>query len=192
MILTLWSHFGPGPVHGLREMNRQTDSSRYLCNSVICTISSTWMLWIWHFSAALSYMLLENLICFSLIILYRNVLFASHHLYHVFASLHFIFFTNRNMTIEVEKTRAAVGFLDPECLCSTMLNNTKNTLAFSVSYMWNAFELYAKKNFMLTAYLSTNRWIVVVIIPKQRKVYYLDSLKTIKTNTNPFEQIINE
>jgi hypothetical protein len=58
--------------------------------------------------------------------------------------------------------------------------------------MWNAFELYAKKNFMLTAYLSTNRWIVVVIIPKQRKVYYLDSLKTIKTNTNPFEQIINE
>jgi hypothetical protein len=45
---------------------------------------------------------------------------------------------------------------------------------------------------MLTAYLSTNRWIVVVIIPKQRKVYYLDSLKTIKTNTNPFEQIINE
>jgi hypothetical protein len=58
--------------------------------------------------------------------------------------------------------------------------------------MWNAFELYAKKNFMLTSYLSTNHWIVVVIIPKQRKVYYLDSLKTIKTNTNPFEQIINE
>jgi hypothetical protein len=34
----------PGLVHGLREMNHQTDSSRYLCNSVICTISSTWML----------------------------------------------------------------------------------------------------------------------------------------------------
>jgi hypothetical protein len=41
MILRLWSHFGPGPVHGLREMNRQMDSSSYLCNSVICTISST-------------------------------------------------------------------------------------------------------------------------------------------------------
>jgi hypothetical protein len=44
MILTLWSHFGPGPMHGLRYF--QTDSSSYLCNSVICTISSTWMLWI--------------------------------------------------------------------------------------------------------------------------------------------------
>jgi hypothetical protein len=47
MILQLRSHFGPGPMHGPREeTNRKTDSSRYLCNSVICTISSTWMLWI--------------------------------------------------------------------------------------------------------------------------------------------------
>jgi hypothetical protein len=44
MILTLWSHFGLGSVHGLSEMNHQTDLSRYLCNSVICMISSTWML----------------------------------------------------------------------------------------------------------------------------------------------------
>jgi hypothetical protein len=57
--------------------------------------------------------------------------------------------------------------------------------------MCNAFELYAKKNFMLTAYLSMNHWIAVVIVPKQRNVYYLDSLKTVKTDTNPFEQIIN-
>ena len=96
------------------------------------------------------------------------------------------------MVVEVEKTRAAVGFLDPECLCSTTLNSTDNTLAFSVSYMLNAFKLYAKKNLMLTAYLSTNHWIAVAIVPKQRKVYYLDSLKRDKTDTNPFEQIINE
>jgi hypothetical protein len=141
--------------------------------------------------------------CFTLYVAWKfNLLLTNHSLskcaFRLTSSLPCIclltlyFFTNRNMTVEVEKTRAAVGFLDPECLCSTMLNSTKNTLAFSVSYMWNAFELYAKKNFMLTAYLSTNRWIVVVIILKQRKVYYLDSLKTIKTNTNPFEQIINE
>jgi hypothetical protein len=87
MVLTLWSHFVPGPMHGLREMNRQTDSSSYLYNLVISTISSTWMLWIWKFSASSSCKLLESLICFSLIILYRNVLFASHHLYHVFCLL---------------------------------------------------------------------------------------------------------
>jgi hypothetical protein len=66
------------------------------------------------------------------------------------------FLTNRNMTVEVENKGPGVGFLDPECLCSTMLNNTDNTLAFSMSYMLNSFKLYAKKNLMLTAYLSVN------------------------------------
>jgi hypothetical protein len=45
---------------------------------------------------------------------------------------------------------------------------------------------------MLTTYLSTNHWIAVVIVPKQRKVYYLDSLKKINTNIGPFEIIISE
>jgi hypothetical protein len=96
------------------------------------------------------------------------------------------------MTVEVENTGPAVGFLNPECLCSTTLNNTDNTLAFSVSSMLNAFKLYAKKNLMLTAYLSTNHWIAVAIVPKQRKVYCLDSLRTIYTNTDPFKRIINK
>jgi hypothetical protein len=96
------------------------------------------------------------------------------------------------MTVEVENKGPAVGYLDPECLCSTTLNSTDNTLAFSVSYMLNAFKLYAKKNLMLTAYLRMNHWIAVAIIPKQRKVYHLDSLKKINTNTGPFELIINE
>jgi hypothetical protein len=73
-----------------------------------------------------------------------------------------------------------------------MLNNTDDTLDFFVSYMLNAFKLYAKKNLMLTAYLSTNHRIAVAIVPKQQKVYHLDSLKTINTNTGPFELIINE
>jgi hypothetical protein len=58
--------------------------------------------------------------------------------------------------------------------------------------MFNAFKLYAEKNLMLTAYVSTDNWIAVAIVPKQWKVYYLDSLKTINTNTGPFELIINE
>jgi hypothetical protein len=96
------------------------------------------------------------------------------------------------MTVEVENKGPAVGYIDPECLCSTTLNTTDNTLSFSVSYMLNAFKLYAKKNLMLTTYLSTNHWIAVAIVPKQRKVYYLDSLKNINTNTGPFEIIISE
>jgi hypothetical protein len=58
-------------------------------------------------------------------------------------------------------------------------------LTFSVCYMLNAFKLYAKKIIMLTSYVSTNHWIAVAIFPKQRKVYYMDSLKTINTNTGP-------
>jgi hypothetical protein len=73
-----------------------------------------------------------------------------------------------------------------------MLSNTDNNVSFSVDYMLNAFEQYATKDLMLTAYLSTNHWITVAIVPKQRKVYYRDSLKTINTNTGPFELIINE
>jgi hypothetical protein len=96
------------------------------------------------------------------------------------------------MTVEVDNKGPAVGYLDPECLCSTTLSSTDNTVSFSVDYMLRAFKQYATKDLMLTAYLSTNHWIAVAIIPKQRKVYYLDSLKTINTNTGPFELIINK
>jgi hypothetical protein len=96
------------------------------------------------------------------------------------------------MTVEVDNKGPAVGYLDPKCLCSTTLSKTDNNVSFFVDYMLRAFEQYATKDLMLTAYLSTNHWIAVVIIPKQRKVYYLDSLKTINTNTGPFKLIINE
>jgi hypothetical protein len=96
------------------------------------------------------------------------------------------------MTVEVDNKGPAVGYLDPECLCSTTLSSTSNTTTFCVTYMLNALEQYATKNLMLTTYLSTNHWIAVAIVPKQRKVYYLDSLKTINTNIVPFELIINE
>jgi hypothetical protein len=96
------------------------------------------------------------------------------------------------MIVEVDNKGPAVGYLDPECLCSTTLRSTDNTVSFSVSYMLNAFKQYATKNLMLIAYLSMNHWIAVAIVPKQRKVYYLNSLKTINTNTGPFELIINE
>jgi hypothetical protein len=60
------------------------------------------------------------------------------------------------MTVEVDNKGPAVGYLDPECLCSTMLNNTDNTVTFSVDYMLRAFEQYATKDLMLASYLSTN------------------------------------
>jgi hypothetical protein len=73
-----------------------------------------------------------------------------------------------------------------------MFSSTDNTVSFFASYMLNAFKKYATKNLMLTAYLSSNHWIAVVTVPKQGKVYYLDSLKTINNNTDPFERIIND
>jgi hypothetical protein len=96
------------------------------------------------------------------------------------------------MTVEFDNKGLAVGYLDRECLCLTTLSSTDNTVNFSMSYMLNAFEQYATKDIMLTTYLSTNHWIAVAIVPKQRKAYYLDSLKTINTNTGSFEIIINE
>jgi hypothetical protein len=75
------------------------------------------------------------------------------------------------MTVEVDNKSLAVGYLDPECLCSTTLNSMDSTVTFSVNYMLKSFEQYAKKDLMLTAYLSKNHWIAVAIVPKQRKVY---------------------
>jgi hypothetical protein len=70
------------------------------------------------------------------------------------------------MTVEVDNKGPVVGYLDPECLCSTTLNNTDNTVSFSVDYMLRVFEQYATKDLMLTAYLSTNHWIAVAFVPK--------------------------
>jgi hypothetical protein len=70
------------------------------------------------------------------------------------------------MIVEVDNKGPAVGYLDPECLCSTTLSCTDNTVSFSVDYMFNAFEQYATKHLMLTAYLSTNHWIAVAIVLK--------------------------
>jgi hypothetical protein len=60
---------------------------------VICMISSTWMLWIWYFSAASSCKLLENVICFSLITSFIELCFLPHVIFVTmyFASLHFVF-----------------------------------------------------------------------------------------------------
>jgi hypothetical protein len=66
------------------------------------------------------------------------------------------FLTKRNMTVEVDNKGPVVGYLDPECLCSTTLSSKDNTVSFSVSYMLNSFKKYATKNLMLTAYLSMN------------------------------------
>jgi hypothetical protein len=44
------------------------------------------------------------------------------------------------MIVEVDNKGPAVGYLDPECLGSTTLSSTDNTVSFSVSYMLNAFK----------------------------------------------------
>jgi hypothetical protein len=68
------------------------------------------------------------------------------------------------MIVEVDNKGAAVGYLDPEFLCSTTLNSTYNTISFSVDYMLRAFEQYATTDLMLTAYLSTNTGPLELII----------------------------
>jgi hypothetical protein len=60
------------------------------------------------------------------------------------------------MDVEVEKTGAAVCFLDHECFNLIMLTIKDHFVHFLVSYMKCSFELYAKKKLILTAYLSAN------------------------------------
>jgi hypothetical protein len=111
---------------------RDESSNGTQCNSVNCTIAS-------------SCKLLENLICFSLITLSKCAFCLTSSLPCILHPYTLFFLTNMNMAVEVEKTRDVVGFPDPEWLCSTTLNSTKNTLAFSVSYMCNAFSYMLKR-----------------------------------------------
>jgi hypothetical protein len=82
------------------------------------------------------------------VILYRIVLFASHHFYyHVFCLLTLCFFlTNRNMTVEVDNKSPAVGYLDPECLCSTTLNS-RITLLLSLCLYAQCLQTICYKGF---------------------------------------------
>jgi Ulp1 family protease len=67
-----------------------------------------------------------------------------------------------------------------------------HSIDFVVSYMKRAFQLYAEKKLILSAYLNANHWIPVVILSKQKMVLYLDSLKSLKTYISLFTLIINE
>jgi hypothetical protein len=58
------------------------------------------------------------------------------------------------MTVEVINKGPAVGYLDPECLCSTTLSSMDNTVSFSVDHMLRAFEQCATKDIILSQYES--------------------------------------
>jgi hypothetical protein len=83
-----------------------------------------------------------------------------------FASLHFVFLTNRNMVVEFLQDGRYSWLPYPECFNFTMLTSKAHSVRFTLSNMEHGFKLYAKKKLILTAYLSANQWIVVVILPK--------------------------
>jgi hypothetical protein len=95
------------------------------------------------------------------------------------------------MAIDVEKTDAEVGFLDPECFNLTVLSHGP-FFSFATSYMKHAFQLYAKKRLIISAYISDNHWIAVVIFLKQKRVLYLDSLKSLNTDISLLTKVIDE
>jgi hypothetical protein len=95
------------------------------------------------------------------------------------------------MVVEVEKTGAEVGFLDPECFNFIVLKHCPS-FDFDASYMKHAFQLYAKKRVIISAYISGNHLIAVVILPKQNKVLYLDSLKSLTTDISLLIKVNDE
>jgi Ulp1 family protease len=95
------------------------------------------------------------------------------------------------MAVEVEKTSAEVGFLRSECFNLTMLSHGPS-FGFVASYSKRAFQLYAEKRHIISTYIIDNHWIVVVILLKQKRVLYLDSLKSLNTDISLLTKVIDE
>ena len=139
-------------------------------------ISSSWMLWICHFSAASSCKLLENLICFSLIIFLSKCDFCFSSSLPCILPAYTLFFLNlRSLVVEARTKQAPVGFLDPESLNSTMITHSRS---FCVDYMIRAYQLYAKKRMIMFVHNTGGHWIAVVILLRHTRVLYFDSLRS--------------
>jgi hypothetical protein len=97
-----------------------------------------------------------------------------------------------NMAAEVQKMSTAVGLFDPKCFNLAELTSKSHSVPFVVSYMELALEIYVEKKLIFNAYLSSNHWIAVVILPKQERGLYLDSWKSLRTDISLLLLIINE
>jgi amino-acid N-acetyltransferase len=99
------------------------------------------------------------------------------------------FLVFRSLVVEAKAKDIPVGFLDPQLMS---LDNIKYDRVAVLRYVQKAFTKYTSKEYIMFAYNSANRWIVVIVIQKWDKVIYLDSNRSGNHDFSMLKLLIDE
>ncbi|RLN28319.1 hypothetical protein C2845_PM05G17070 [Panicum miliaceum] len=98
------------------------------------------------------------------------------------------FFTLQ-MVQETKEWPAPVGFLDPELM---PLSTIRSCPSYVVEYVTKALQKHSKKKFIMFAHNTIGHWVLVIIIPKWKKVLYFNSLRSQARDHLSLKEVINE
>lgn len=82
-----------------------------------------------------------------------------------------------------------MGFLDPELMSLSTITSDRS---YVVNYVAKAMQKYVKKKLIMFAHNTIGHWVLVVVIPKWKKVLYFDSLRSQARDHKQLKEVLNE
>ena len=92
------------------------------------------------------------------------------------------------MLIKARSSNLPVGFLDPLMVAKDTIDQDTPLVE---RYIAAGLLGCVKKEYVLMPFLQNFHWILIVIVPKWNKVYYLDSLSKNKMDFTVVSQVID-
>ncbi|CAL5089802.1 unnamed protein product [Urochloa decumbens] len=94
-----------------------------------------------------------------------------------------------SMISETKAKTVPVGFLDPELMSLSTITSDRS---YVVNYVAKAMQKYVKKKLIMFAHNTIGHWVLVVVIPKWKKVLYFDSLRSQGRDHKQLKEVLNE
>ncbi|CAL4933211.1 unnamed protein product [Urochloa decumbens] len=94
-----------------------------------------------------------------------------------------------SMIFEAKAKIVPVGFLDPELMSLSTITSDRS---YVVNYVAKALQKYVKQKLIMFAHNTIGHWVLVVVIPKWKKVLYFDSLRTQARDHKQLKEVLNE
>ena len=93
------------------------------------------------------------------------------------------------MIKEIKAKSVPVGFLDPQMMSLSTMNQDRS---YVVYYVTKVLQKCARKRLIMFAHNIVGHWILVVIIPKWRKTLYFDSQRSKACDHSVLKQVLDE
>ncbi|TVU42240.1 hypothetical protein EJB05_08634, partial [Eragrostis curvula] len=94
-----------------------------------------------------------------------------------------------SMSLEARARALPVGFLDPQIMALPTLHLDKS---YVVEYVRKALHHFAKEDCIMFAHFAGDHWILVVVIPKWKKVLYFDSVMSRQCDHGLLKSVLDE